>query len=291
MFTLAKAFAKILVWLAPLSGKALLFLIGMWLCWRTLHLRSFADHFQVLPKASRVRQPDALVVLIHGLSSTHAQTSALADRVLDVHGFRVTQMNYPSRHGVSLHDSAVRIVDMATMLVRARVGHPKVRLPHGQTGFEKVAFVGISLGGLLARHAAAIWMERYPTATPLIITIASPNAGMPLVKHVPRTLLQAFRGLLACETHPDVEHPVPDCDRVSIIAKSAFSGPYSIVHGPDDGLVPLSSQVQPGGGHPTYTVPTHHAGVSVHSDTLHHVTHELGQWYKRHTEARQYNNA
>ena len=192
--------------------------------YRTAKARKEA-HYSVT--FSRKHPLSGTVYLFHGLSSTAAQTKALEAALLKGTDFNVARVNYPSRHAASFEGVATAVID-------------SLEREQGAS----VVFVGVSIGGVVARHVGAAWLKKHRGAKVGVFTIASPNHGMKIVSVFGRRMIGFLRGDLAKALHPGT-FEVPSLDGAktgSVVATPWSSGPYWCLHGRDDGVVPVASQ-------------------------------------------------
>ena len=117
-------------------------------------------------------------------------------------------------------------------------------------GARPVAFIGHSMGGIVARHMQREWSNAGESAPPLV-TIGTPHGGMDvldLAHKSPRAhnLLTTFMGravpaLASCRTedHPSVA-------ATTLCITSHWPSLTALVQGWDDGVVPVKDQVLEG---------------------------------------------
>ncbi|MEM9854891.1 MAG: alpha/beta fold hydrolase [Pseudomonadota bacterium] len=189
-------------------------------------LRLFALFFLTL--APSVLRADC-VVLIHGLARTE-MSLAIMDQALAAHGYETVRIGYPSTE-----------FDVRTLAREA--------VPRGIAGCgaaSKVHFVTHSMGGILLRA----WVENAPTKSRArlgrAVMLGPPNQGTPLVDALedwpPFEWINGPAG--AQLGTDDVPSALPPATfELGVIAGNRTVNPvYStIIAGPDDGKVPVSS--------------------------------------------------
>lgn len=167
-------------------------------------------------------RPHVPVVLLHGLGRTSASLRRLA-RALESRGHATLALDYPSRRR-----------DVRTCAEHLRPAVDAFRERHGPA----VAFVGHSMGGLVARVLASNPEVRARA----VVMLAPPNGGSEVADFVHRStlgrlLLGPALGDLRTTAAP---FPLPSCP-VGVIAGTRSYLPFTgwLVAGRSDGLVSL----------------------------------------------------
>jgi alpha-beta hydrolase superfamily lysophospholipase len=177
-------------------------------------------------------EPRAIVVLVHGLSSTkdHPHLVALAPKIRDL---GVDVMSYDARgHGESGGFSTLgdlERLDVAAAVVRARSRHPRVVL------------VGASMGAI----AALAYAETDPDLAGVIVVSSPADWRIPFRLRALLTvaLVRTRPGRLFTARHTRVRiHPVWNpAEPPRAVAKRVVSAvPLVIVHGQRDRLIPFN---------------------------------------------------
>jgi triacylglycerol lipase len=194
------------------------------------------------------------VVLLHGLARS-ARSMAPMARGLEAAGYRVANLDYPSRHHGP--DALRRLV--------------ADRIDAGAAGAERVHIVGHSLGGLMARA----WVEdRRPANLGRVVQLASPNAGSEVVDRLGswRWFAWVF-GPMALSLGTSVgSFPAslaPIDYELGVVAADRSINPIAsrMIEGPDDGAVSLAS-ARAEGAADFLVVPVSHTFVMAHPQAI-----------------------
>jgi pimeloyl-ACP methyl ester carboxylesterase len=166
------------------------------------------------------------VVILHGLAKSARHMAKLA-RHLEAQGYKVHNLDYPSRHFA---------VDRLCEFIHQKITH---LIPSE----EKVHFVGFSLGALLCRLFLS--EPRYrPKHLGRVVQLAPPNLGSDLADFLQhRWLYKKFFGPAGQQVITDqraIQHLFAPIDyELGIIAGTTSYGPLStwIFKGKSDGIV------------------------------------------------------
>lgn len=205
------------------------------------------------------------IYMIHGLAETFHQFVPLIRMICNKpFSADIVFLNYDSINIAS--------IDKAVYELKKFVEPPRHSKQH-------TVFLGVSLGGVIAKKLAYMHTVSYPDnkSNTACVTIASPCGGMKLVNYpIVHELVRCIRGNLAaglgnarnmCYIHRLKDIRIP---HLAIVATPTwFRGPYSLFHGKDDGLVPVESQ-HVGATHTVFIHATHW-NITTHPETVRHI--------------------
>jgi pimeloyl-ACP methyl ester carboxylesterase len=217
-----------------------------------------AGSLQVCLDSARAMAPttpgDRAVILLHGLGRSRAIMRRM-ERALLMAGWVVANVGYPSlRRPLAHHADAVRSV--------ARAMHAD--------GAREIALVGHSLGGLVARMAAAGAAEDgWPLGR--IVLLGSPARGsiiaQTLKDFAPFRIIAGDCGQAVTPTQA-VKVPVPTTEIAVIAGGNGRAGYNPFLDGDNDGLVTVAETRLPGMEADFLILPSLHAGLPLRRDAM-----------------------
>lgn len=208
-----------------------------------------------------------LVVLLHGVASSHLMLSPLAAG-LERDGYRVVNLAYPSR---------TQSIEML-----AREWLPARLHECGADTTPRVHFVTHSMGGIVLRQ----WLATQPSTANLgrVVMLAPPNAGSEVSDRL--AAFPPFRWIIGVNAvrigtrptdPPRALGPWPaGAPALGIIAGDRSSNPLfsAWLPGPNDGKVTVAS-ARLAGMSDFVVLPHSHTMIPFHADTLAQVSHFL----------------
>ncbi len=216
----------------------------------------FADLAGCRAAAARLAPPVGAprgVVLLHGLMNEPGIMRPL-EAALAARGWATANMFYPTRH-LSLADHA----DAASAVARGLA----------DAGAREIAFIGHSLGGLVARQAVSRAAPDGWPPGPLVL-IGSPARGAAVAHLLQRAPLyrQIIGGCATALTAAGAAAvPLPGVPVLIIAGGTGGRGYNPVLRGDNDGLIAVAETRLPGGQTAFRRVRARHHALTLHPET------------------------